>query len=313
MRRSLPPLNALRAFEAAARLGSISAAAEELFVTHGAVSRQIQAFEAAVGVAVFERRGRRIRLTEAGRVYLDVVRTAFDSIARATDRLSESGRVRQLTINGLPTFTMRWLLPRLNRFQRRHPGLELRLATSVQSLTQLGEFDVAIRRGPETWPDMEWGVFLRERETPVCAPALLAASPIETPSDLARHTLLHADTRPAAWARWQGLAGVPGLVPAGRQRFDHFYLALQAALDGLGVALGPLPIIDEELSAGRLVAPLAGLAVPARSYCWIRRPGIEGEPSIAAEFCAWLDQEGAAEADPDRADSVPQPMPADIG
>jgi LysR family glycine cleavage system transcriptional activator len=296
MARSLPPLNALQSFEAAARLGSITAGAEELHVTHGAISRQVRALEEWTGVTLFERAGRRVQLTEAGRAYLDAVRPALDSIAEATRRLADAGGDSALAVNALPTFTMRWLLPRLTRFQRRRPGVEIRLVSSDQPLAGAGAFDVAIRRGPGPWPGCVARPFLSEWELPVCSPALLAQRPIKRPADLAKHTLLHAETRPDAWRRWLAAAGVPKLV-AEKQRFDHFYLALQAASDGLGVALGPLPILADDLAAGRLVAPLAGPLSPARGYAWVV-PESRSRDAVVRAFCAWLDEEGAASPAP---------------
>jgi LysR family glycine cleavage system transcriptional activator len=297
-RRDLPPLNALRAFEATARLGSLLAAAEELGVTHGAVSRQVRLLEGWAGIALFERIGRRLVLTEAGRVYRDALGGAFDALAAASGRLRQHGSlVQSLTVNALPTFAMRWLLPRLAGFQRRHPAIELRLVTADDPVERLapGACDVAIRRRLGAWPPGLVGApFLAEHEIPVCAPALLEHAAIATPADLARQTLLHADKRPGAWARWLAAAGVPDIErAAARQRFDHFYLALQAATDGLGVALGPLPIIADDLAAGRLVAPLAGPLVPSPSYCWIVSAGLKDSPPVAA-FCAWLTEQGGA-------------------
>lgn len=154
-RRNLPPLAALKAFEATARLGSLTAAAAELFVTHGAVSRHIRALEDWAGASLFERRGKRLKLTEAGRHYRDEVGLAFDGIAAATEKFRAStGKPRQLTINALPTFAMRWLLPRLARFQQAEPQVELRLVTSDDAVERLahGSYDIAIRRDASPWP-----------------------------------------------------------------------------------------------------------------------------------------------------------------
>lgn len=299
-RRDLPPLAALKAFEATARLGSLTAAAVELFVTHGAVSRHIRALEDWAGVALFERAGKRLKLTEAGARYRDEIGAAFDGIAAATERLRASaGKPRQLTVNALPTFAMRWLLPRLARFQHAEPQVELRLITSDETVERLahGSYDIAIRREAMPFPPGIVGAdFLEEREIPVAAPALLARMPVATPADLAQHTLLHADTRPGAWSRWLSAAGAEDAgEKAGRQDFDHFYLALQAASDGLGVALGPLPIIAEDIRTGRLAAALESPALPSRPYCWLVPETQAADPLIAA-FCTWLEEEGATEA-----------------
>jgi LysR family transcriptional regulator, glycine cleavage system transcriptional activator len=292
MARNLPPFPALRAFEAAARHDSFTAAANELHVTHGAISRQVAAFEAWVGVQVFHRAGKRVRLTEDGRRYLATVQAAFDSIALATNQLRDTGVVHVLRVNALPTFAMKWLLPRLNQFQRKMPNVELRLSTSNAPVEQLEGYDVAVRRGPAHWPNCVSGHFLAESELPVCSPALLQRSPIVEADDLARHVLLHSDTRPGAWQHWLMAAGVKAKCRK-KQSFDHFYLALQAAVDGLGVALGPLPMLADELASGRLVTPLNGPRIDSRGYWWVARREVAQSP-LVEQFCGWLQEQGDA-------------------
>jgi len=302
MRRRLPPLSSLRAFEAAARRGSFTAGADELLVTHGAISRQIASLEQWLSTPLFDRVGRRVRLTAAGREYLEAMSRAFDGMADATRRLTEANTVKSLTVNALPTFSMRWLLPRLAGFQQRHPDVALRLVTSDRPLDEVGEpFDVAIRRGPDIWPDCEAAAFLAEWEVPVMSPALAARLPVRQVGDLAGHILLHADTRPGAWRRWLIAAGAPDLAVAGQQRFDHFYLTLQAAADGLGIALGPLPILADELASGRLVAPLDGPRLKARGYWRVTPHSRSGNPAVR-DLCDWLDREGQTAGDPDPSD-----------
>ncbi|UXY14158.1 transcriptional regulator GcvA [Chitiniphilus purpureus] len=294
MSQALPPLNALPAFEAAARLGSFSAAANELFVTHGAISKQIKQLEAWLGTPLFERKGGRVKLTDTGWRYLVQVQDGLDIIANATAQLREPSRQRRLVLNSTPTLAMHWLLPRLARFQRAHPDIALRVMTSDRDIGRLeAPFDIAIRRGPGDWPGYVSKPFMDEWELPLCSPALLETTPIATAADLAQHTLLQADTRPTAWQRWLTLAGVPELKPAATQQFDHFYLALQAAMDGLGVVLGPLPMIQPEIDRGRLIAPLPGPRAPVRGYCWITPRTAMDDPAILA-FCQWL--ESAAQA-----------------
>lgn len=291
MNRRLPPLNALRVFETAARLESFSAAAAQLNVTHGAVSRQIAQLEDWLGVALFQRHGRRVQLSDAGRQYLPVLQTAFDNIATATEKLT-SNRSRLLRINVTPTLAMHWLLPRLTRFQRRHPGVELRLATSDAAINnQHADFDIAIRRGNDHWHGFVSHTFLTEHELPALSPALLARQPLRDAADLAEHTLLHSETRPVAWERWLAAAGQPALQAAGHQHFDHYYLALQAAIDGLGVTLGPLPVIEELLASGKLVTPLPGPLVRVRGYSWVLPLALAEDP-LCADFCTWLEEEG---------------------
>lgn len=291
MTRRLPPLNALKAFESAARQGSFRLAAETLHVTHGAISRQVQQLEEWLGVALFVRQGRRVALTAAGQTYLPTIQTAFDQIASATEKLVARAQGRRLRINVTPTLAMHWLLPRLTRFQLRYPGVELRLATSDATINnQSADFDIAIRRGNDHWHGFVSHTFLTEHEMPVASPALLARQPLNQPQDLARHTLLHSETRPVAWERWLAAAGVPALQAAADQHFDHYYLALQAAIDGLGITLGPQPLIDELLASGKLVVALTAPKIRVRGYSWVI-PQALAEDALIAAFCGWLEEE----------------------
>ena len=288
MHRRLPPLNAVRAFEAAARHASFTRAAEELRVTHGAVSRQVQLLEAWLGVPLFERLNRRVVLTEAGGAYAAEMGAPLDRIALATARQAERGRPRLLHVNALATFTLRWLIPRLSGFQLAHPAIEVRLTTSNVPLAQVAEpFDVAIRGGPDSRPGHIAQPFLSERRIPVCSPALLQRLPLEEPEQLRQHTLLHAATLPQVWPQWLRVAGVPDLQPQASVTLEHFYLTLQAALDGLGVAMGPERLIADDVAAGRLTLPFAGPALPARSYyTYVPEPRAD-DPAVRA-FCGWL-------------------------
>ncbi|MCJ2021738.1 transcriptional regulator GcvA [Methylobacterium sp. E-065] len=288
MHRRLPPLNAVKAFEAAARHASFTRAADELHVTHGAVSRQVQTLEDWLGVPLFERHNRRVVLTEAGAAYAAEIGAALDRIALATARQVERGRPHLLHVNALATFTLRWLIPRLSGFQRANPSVELRLTTSNVPLARLTEpFDVAIRGGPETRPGHVAEPFLSERRIPVCSPALLRRLPLDEPTQLRQHTLLHAATLPRVWPDWLRAAGVPDLTPQASVTLEHFYLTLQAALDGLGIAMGPERLIADDVAVGRLVLPFAGPALPARSYYTYVPETRTEDPAIRA-FCGWL-------------------------
>jgi LysR family glycine cleavage system transcriptional activator len=290
--RSLPPLNALRAFEAAARLGSFKAAAAELSVTHGAISRHIALLEAWLRTSLFERRNRRVILTAAASAYLSEVGPAFDRVAAATAQYGAAAQI--LRVNGLATFSLRWLVPRLARFQRQHPGVEVRLDTSNEPVDALRDtYDTVIRGGPDTFYGYAVRPFLSEERLPVCSPALLDLLPLDQPADLRRHTLLHASTLPRVWSEWLDEAGVPSLTPAASLTFDHFYLTLQAALDGVGVAMGPTALVADDIARRRLVAPFAGPALPARSYCTYVPTAKAAKPMVAA-FCDWLEQEASA-------------------
>nr|WP_276082073.1 transcriptional regulator GcvA [Methylobacterium sp. GC_Met_2] len=284
----MPPLNAVKAFEAAARHASFTRAADELHVTHGAVSRQVQTLEDWLGVPLFERHNRRVVLTEAGAAYAAEIGAALDRIALATARQAERGRPHLLHVNALATFTLRWLIPRLSGFQRVNPSIELRLTTSNVPLARLTEpFDVAIRGGPETRPGHVAEPFLSERRIPVCSPALLRRLPLDEPAQLRQHTLLHAATLPRVWPDWLRAAGVQDLTPQASVTLEHFYLTLQAALDGLGIAMGPERLIADDVAAGRLVLPFTGPALPARSYYTYVPETRTEDPAIRA-FCGWL-------------------------
>ncbi|KAF1047754.1 transcriptional regulator GcvA [Xylophilus sp.] len=288
--RRLPPLNSLRAFEAAARLGSFAAAAEELHVTQGAVSRHIQQLESWLGRPLFERRHRGVVPTPVGAAYGTELRGAFDLLAAATQRQQEAAAQQVLQVNVPGTFALRWLIPRLSSFQRGHPAIEVRLATSYAPLAALGrEVDVAVRGTAEEAAGWQARPFLAERRLPVCAPAVLREAPLARPQDLAQHTLLHAATSAGAWDEWLRLAGAPGLQPRRALTFGHFHLALQAALDGLGVAIGPAALVAHDLEAGRLVQPFDGPSLPPWRYA-AYMPQARARSAAATAFVEWLVQ-----------------------
>jgi LysR family transcriptional regulator, glycine cleavage system transcriptional activator len=284
--RRLPSLNAVVTFEAAARLGSFTLAARELRVTQGAVSRGIAGLEEWLGVPLFLREGKSVKLTEPGRAYRDEVSVALDRITVATARVTEAVVEAPLVLDVLPTLAMRWLIPRLPLFQSLRPGVEVRIVTNDREVSSRDTFDVAIRRGPRRRPGLRSVRFLEEEATPVCAPSLLRGQKLARVADLARHTLLSADTRSDAWPSWLAVHGAAGLKPRRVQRFDHYYVALQAAQDGLGVAMGALPIVEAELASGRLVAPFADRTVSAPAYYALTHVGMKRPVTHA--FVLWL-------------------------
>jgi LysR family glycine cleavage system transcriptional activator len=295
-RRSLPPLNAVRAFEAAARLGSFKEAATELGVTHGAVSQQIRLLETWLGrPSLFRRSVRRVVLTPAGAALLAEVGPALDRISAVVQQHRErrgDSPAAMLRVNALATFSLRWLLPRMNRFRAEHPDIEVRLSTSNDPVDALPEpFDVVIRGGPDSFHGFASRFLLSEHRLPVLSPALLAQLPLAEVADLARHTLLHVTSMPRLWRDWLAEAGHSGLDPAASLTFDHFYLTIQAALDGLGVAMGPTALIADDLAAGRLVTPFPKIMLPARSYFAYLPEARRNDPHVAV-FCDWLEQQG---------------------
>lgn len=299
MQRFLPPLNALRAFEAAARLGSFKAAAAELHVTHGAISQHVRLLEEWLGAPLFKRHNRRVVLTPAAVAYLAEVGPAFDRVATATAQYGHNdGAVQKvLRVNSLATFSLRWLVPRLARFQQENPGVDVRLDTSNEPVDALRDlYDIVIRGGPDTFYGYSMRPFLSEVRLPVCSPELLDRIRLETPDDLRQHTLLHASTLPRVWSDWLAKAGVPDLTSSATLTLDHFYLTLQAALDGAGVAMGPTALVADDIASGRLITPFAGPALPARSYCTYVREERGKDETIGA-FRRWLEREGERSAE----------------
>lgn len=248
----LPSLSALRAFEAAARLGHFGKAGDELHVTHSAISRQIRALEDEIGVSLFKRRNRAVFLTDAGRRLLDVTRPAFRQIMETVAEL-RAGLPDPLIVSCEPTLTQRWLIPRLPAFQARHPDVIIHvLAAGGPVSLEQARIDCAIRRSDfQIPPDIHAETILKERVGPVCTPQLAARFPGDALLDLPR---IHSATRLDAWDRWAADArrSLPA-VPS--QTFEHFYLSLEAATAGLGVAIGPEPLVIDAIRSKRLVAP----------------------------------------------------------
>lgn len=252
MAARLPSLLALRAFETAARLGHFGRAGDELHVTHSAISRHVRALEIELGVALFERRNRAVFLTDAGRRLFEATRIAFRQISETAVEL-QAGIPNPLVVSCEPTLTQRWLIPRLSAFQQRHPDIVINVKSAGGPVSlQADRIDCAIRRSDFTWsPDIHAEVILDERVGPVCAPSLLEGREADDVLTLPR---IHSATRIDAWDRWAADAGV-SVVPAPSQTFDHFYLSLEAATAGLGVTIGPEPLVIDAIRAGRLVAP----------------------------------------------------------
>jgi LysR family transcriptional regulator, glycine cleavage system transcriptional activator len=311
VRSRLPPLNAIKAFESAARLGSFTRAAEELHVTHGAVSRQVRLLEDWLGTRLFLRTSRNAVPTQPGMDLLAAAGPALDRLAAASRRLqvhpSPAGMLR---VSALPTFAMRWLIPRLPDFQRNHPGVDLRIVTASTPAEQFHMDVDSVITGPSRQPGWVGERFLGEARLPVLSPDLMKRCPLRTPADLEQHTLLHAGTLRDAWPRWLAAANVPDLKAARDQVFEHFYFAIQAALEGLGVLMGPVALISDELRVGRLLAPIREPATRTRGYFVFAPEYSSNAPAIAA-LRQWLADAGSsAEAEfPAYLSSKPSPMP----
>ena len=265
---AFPPLKAVRYFEAAARHLSFSKAAEELNVTHSAISHQIKALEEWVGQPLFDRTGRALRLTEGGRQFLPPVRSAFQQLADAAQDLRQLCHGGPLTVSVLPSLASKWLVPRLFDFRAKHPEIEVRIS-ATERVEQIGQggIDIAIRYGRGKWPNVDSELLLKDDLFPIVSPALLSGdTPLKEPRDLANFTLLSDTTWQAAqfdfWQQWLEHAGVTGLeLKAGGFSFNYSNLLIQAAIDGLGVALGNTMLASDDLRAGRLVRPF-DISVP---------------------------------------------------
>lgn len=291
--RKLPPLNAVRAFEAAARHVSFTKAAGELHVTHGAISRQVALLEQWLGMALFTRTSSQIKLTEDGRLYLAEITPALDRIAVASTQAQQRAVPTCLRVSAPPTFTMRWLIPRLSGFQRRHPEVEIKLTTSMATVNfQEQDYDIAIRGQHEPLGNCVAARFMTEIIAPVCHVDLVEGAKIKRPQDLAQHTLISYQTEPYAWRDWTSAAGLPARFrPAGTLNFEQMYFALQAAAEGLGVVLVPLFLVSDDIAAGRLAAPFGMLAAKQRGY-YANVRGALARHAVAGAFCDWLLREG---------------------
>jgi DNA-binding transcriptional LysR family regulator len=289
-RRRLPSLKALAAFEAAGRRGRMTLAATELGVTHGAVSRQVRQLEAALGLELFEGPKNRLVLTAAGRALLPHLTEALDGIEAAV-RVIADGDSGPLDVSCLGTFTMRWLIPRLDRFRAAQPDVEVRLSASDAPVDfARASYDVAIRVDDHVLPSTAQRLTLfDERCGPVLSPRLAAALRLRRIEQLAAAPRLLTRSRAAAWQVWAERVGHDPAGFAGGAAYEHFYFMLEAATAGLGVAVAPWPLVIDDLRARRLVAPF-GFVASGLSYVAAWR---DRRPGKAARFAAWLAQEAA--------------------
>lgn len=307
----LPPLSALRAFEAAARHLSFKAAADELHVTPGAVSQQIKGLEDYLGKPLFERLARTVRLTAEGEAMLPKLREGFQCLAAAVEATRSREENGVLVINAPPSFASRWLMPRLARFTERHPDISLHMSSSMQNIDspeasaantvdpRADVSEVNVRYGNGDYPEHQVHQIFAPVLVAACSPALLTGEhPLRAPDDLRWHTLIHDDTVPDAserqtWADWLRMAGVDGVDA---QKGPHFgnHLALEAAVDGLGVMLVLKPLIAEAVARGQLVIPF-DITIPSHNAYYLVLPeAIARRPAVAA-FTSWLLEEAAGE------------------
>ena len=292
VRRRLPSLTELTAFECAARHGSFTRAAEELNLTQGAVSRQIRSLEETIGIDLFVRVRRSVVVTDAGRLYLSEVRRILADVEMAAERVAAFGAEHVVNLAVLPTFATRWLIPRMPRFVERHPGVTVNFLVRLEPFSFDTEpFDAAIHFGDGTWPGATAHFLCRERIVAVASPETIARDRLASPADVPRATLLHQTTRPNAWADWFDQQGVDAGPALKGPRLEQFGMIAEAAIAGLGVALVPRFLVEAELATGRLVV-LDAKPIESRSAYWFIIPDRRlGEPLVGA-LSGWI----AAEA-----------------
>ncbi len=291
-------LNALRAFEAAGRLSSISRAAEELRVSHSTVSHHVKGLEEALSVQLFERRDRSVVLTDVGASLLPVLSESFDAIAAAINEIKPAAGSRSVRVTSTPSFANRWLVPNLRGFRTEHSKIDVQLSSSL-SLSNLRreKLDIGIRAGTGNWPDVDAHLLMPIRMTPLCSPGLLAESgPLISPRDLQNMTLLHADVKGAKiaseWRTWLQAAGAEDLDCSGGLSLFDPGLVLQAAVDGLGVAMGYLELAERDLASGRLVAPYDIRIRHPWSY-YVVTPKNKSYSREVSVFLEWIQNEVA--------------------
>ena len=298
-RRRLPPLNALRAFEAAARHLNFSRAADELSVTPGAVSQQIQNLEDYVGASLFRRTSKGLLLTDSAQAALPSLREAFDRLAEAASLLTAAVDGRRLTLTAAPSFAAKWLVPRLGRFEEAHPQVDVWLSADMDLVDfGAGEVDLAIRYGEGPYPGLESIRLMSESVIPVMSPDLMMANPVNEPADLARHVLLHdgspdADDSCPDWLMWLAARGVKGVDGNRGPRFNQSSLVIEAAVGGRGVALAKRTLAQDDLDAGRLLAPMA-IATSVDFAYYVVHPKAKGRMPQVKAFVAWISAEAAA-------------------
>lgn len=296
MNRWLPSLNALRAFEAAARHQSFTRAAEELGVSQGAISHHVKMLEAQLGLMLFRRERQGLTITSAGQNYLDLLTQLFDRLAEGTQRLLQREKTGTLTVSMSPNFVTKWLVHRLGRFVAENPTIDLRVNATMAHINFAQEdVDLAVRHGTGNWPDLHVTPLVAEDIFPICSPALLeGANPLSEVPDLRHHTILH-DTSRRDWPMWLELAGYPELTPAHSLTFDQTSMVIDAAVAGQGVALARSALAAADLIAGRLVRPFAVRLPAPFAYYVVCPKATATRPKIAA-FRDWLLWEAAEDA-----------------
>lgn len=289
MRKKIPSTTALQAFEAAARHESFTQAAQELCLTQSAICRQIATLESFLGVPLFNRIRRGVRLSEAGERYARLIAARLDAIERDTLSImahQAGGGVLELAV--VPTFATRWLIPRLSSLEQQHPGIQINMSTQTRPfMFDQTEFDAAIYFGDPAWPGTEAHFLMHEHPIPVCSPRLAGTTPGMHPQDIARLPLLQQSTRPDAWRQWFNSAGVTAEADMAGNRLELFSMLAQAAIEGLGVALIPPFLIQQEIASGRLIA-LSSHSCPSDKAYHLIVPERKASSPVLVSFRDWL-------------------------
>jgi LysR family transcriptional regulator, glycine cleavage system transcriptional activator len=296
-RRDLPPLRALTAFEAAARLGSFRLAAGELGITRSAVSHQVKSLEQRLGVQLFRRDARRAELTQAGHTYFPAIREAFDQIEAQTRALRPSPTDNELTVQVYVTVALKWLIPRLHDFERRYPDMKVRLSTSYFDWDfDEKNVDAGFILARNRSPDHYYRTLFRSLLTPICSPELLKGpNALKSPQDLVKHKLLYVYTAEEDWHIWLEAAGIKGIKLSDRLAFDSYILAQEAAIEGRGIAMTIGPFATEEIKMGRLVQPFPNLVPHRHNWLFACNAEHRMKPKIK-RFEDWLVKQIAADA-----------------
>ena len=295
MPRRLPALNALKAFEAAARYESFTRAAEELFVTQGAVSHQVKALEEELGLKLFARERQRLVITEAGREYLSVIRDALDRIAVGTERLVQRRSAGALTISTSPDFAAKWLVYRLGRFAEQHPDIALRVSADMHHVDFAREdVDLAVRHGEGDWAGLHAERLAAEQLFPVCSPKLLGGRRRLRPADVRKFPIIHLGTH-KDWARWLDAAGVTGVDLSQGLVLNRAAMLIDAAVDGQGIVLARTTLSAWDILAGRLVRPFATSLRLSKTY-WIVCPQAAAMLPKISKAREWMLAEAAEDA-----------------
>lgn len=290
MTRRLPPLNALRSFEAAARHGGFAAAADELCVSHSAISHQVKKLEQYLGVELFSREGKGVNLTTAGSEYYPAVRAAFDRMADATELVVAPHAPGIVTLQVYSTFAIRWLIPRLPEFQARYPEIRVRLHTSQSDVNfEHEDVDLCVMIGQPTHVELHYDYLFSSRIFPVCSPALLNGPiPLEHPQDLVNHNIIQVYPSRRDWQTWLQKMQVSGVNPNAGQQFDSYDLAWNTAIQGLGVALGMEPFVNRDIEAGLLVEIFPGETVRPEGGWYLACRKEKLDQKSIRQFRDWL-------------------------